>query len=260
MIDLHSHLLPGVDDGSRSVDQSSSVLAKMVRDGVTDICLTPHLSRGELAADRLAVRKAKLDRAFVALLPKVPAGMRLHRGIELMLDEPLDVNAVLDRDICIASSRYLLVEFPRTLSVLAMRGLISQVTRRGLIPLVAHPERYAEGTVTEVTSWRDLGAAIQVDATTITESRSSRGERARALLHAGLADILAADNHGDERSLLTASKFLARQGAGLQADLMLTHNPLAILQDRALDPVPPIPAKKRWLRSFTGLLVGRRMN
>ena len=245
MIDLHSHLLPAVDDGSESVEQSWEVCGRMASRGVTDICLTPHLAVAELG-ERLSSRLAAHDKAFSSLSAHARAAPHLHRGVELMLNERLSDEALVNRRISLAGSRYILVEFPRTLSALAMRGLLNEITGRGFVPVVAHPERYAEASTAEVFAWRDLGAAIQVDATTIIENKSARGVRARELLQAGLADILAADNHGDDRMLPTAYAYLDQVGAPDAAELLLRHNPLAILEDRALEPVPPIQFRRSW--------------
>ncbi len=80
---------------------------------------------------------------------------------------------------------------------------LAEVVRVGLVPILAHPERYSSCTVETVRAWRDLGSVIQVDATTVTLPRH-RGERARSIVRAGLADILAADNHGDDRNVANA--------------------------------------------------------
>ena len=89
MIDLHSHLLPAVDDGSRSTLQSTNVLREMAKAGVSDICLTPHLRADQVEAGP----PAKHDRAFEELKAAAPQLPRLHRGAEVMLDRPLGKEA-----------------------------------------------------------------------------------------------------------------------------------------------------------------------
>ena len=89
MIDLHSHLLPAVDDGSRSVEQSITVLRAMRGLGVTDICLTPHIRASRADAGPPDAH----ERAFEALRSQAGAEPRLHRGAEVMLDQPLTVDA-----------------------------------------------------------------------------------------------------------------------------------------------------------------------
>ena len=238
MIDLHSHLLPGVDDGSRSVQQSVGVLEDMARHGVTDLCLTPHATASKV--DQGVPEDH--DRAYEALAPHVPSGIRLLRGAEVMLDRPLPAIVAERRDFTINRTRYILVEFPRLVTPQTVAQAVSHVSALGLIPLIAHPERYACCTPTLVHSWKAGGAVTQVDATTLFLPRT-RGERARDLVAHGLADILAADNHGDERSVATAFEAMREQHALLQGELLITRNPRAILHDQEVEPVPPVAVR-----------------
>ncbi len=248
MIDLHSHLLPGVDDGSRSVEQSVGVLLELVRLGVTDVCLTPHL----LASEAGHGVPAAHERAFAALMPAAPDEIRLHRGAEVMLDRPLPAGAATIPGIRIASSRYILVEFPRIVPVETAERALALVAELGLVPLLAHPERYSSCSVSAARRWRAAGARLQVDANTLLAAQS-RGERARALVAAGLADILAADNHGDSRTLARARDALVEQGAPEQAALLTETNPRAILEDRSLELVEPATIKLTWSRRLRRL-------
>ncbi len=238
MIDLHSHLLPGVDDGARTVGQSAGVLRAFVARGITDVACTPHL----LASQVPDGMPPAYEVAWQALLAAKPAGITLHRGVELMLDRPVP-EAVTRRELTIAGTRYLLVEFARLVPAEIVTRALSDVIRHGLIPVLAHPERYSSCSVDAVRAWRNLGTVIQVDATTLTMERS-RGERARDLVRAGLADILAGDNHGDERCIATALDWLTEQDGDDQAVLLLDTNPRAILEDRALYEVDPLPISR----------------
>jgi tyrosine-protein phosphatase YwqE len=123
------------------------------------------------------------------------------------------------------------------------------------MPLLAHPERYACCSPEAVTRWRDLGARMQVDATTLL-STQSRGQRARGLVAAGLADILAADNHGDDRLIATGRKFLEAQDGAQQAELLTVINPRAILADQPLVAVPPVEIRRTWMQRIRQLLEG----
>ena len=251
MIDLHSHLLPAVDDGSRSVAQSVKVMTAMAAQGVTDVCLTPHLRAGQLAA----VPPASHDEAFAALQAAAPALPRLHRGAEVMLDRPLPTREDGARRFTLGGTRYLLVEFPRMVAYDTVTIALTRVVEAGLMPLLAHPERYACCSPEAVARWRDLGARMQVDATTLL-STQSRGQRARGLVAAGLADILAADNHGDDRLIGTGRKFLEAQDGAQQAELLTVINPRAILADQPLVAVPPVEIRRTWMQRIRQLLEG----
>jgi protein-tyrosine phosphatase len=250
MIDLHSHLLPGVDDGSRSVSQSVGVLEQMSKEGIQTVCLTPHLTTVELTPAILEERLSRDDGVFRELSTLAPPAIALARGVELMLDSPFTSEMALPARIRLGGSRYLLVEFPHALSSQAIRGLIAMVVEKGLVPVVAHPERYPACSPADVFSWRDLGCAIQVDATTLVANVGARGNRARALVGDGLADIVAADNHGDNRTLRSAWDYLVKQDAELQAERLLKSNPAAVLADETLESVPQVSLRRGFMRSI----------
>jgi protein-tyrosine phosphatase len=251
VIDLHSHLLPAVDDGSRSVAQSLKVMNEMLARGVTDICLTPHVRAGEVAK----VPPGGHETAFAELSAAAPPLPRLHRGAEVMLDRPLPSSTPGVRRFTIGGTRYLLVEFPRMVAFDTVCNALGRLVDVGLLPLLAHPERYTCCSPEAVDRWREIGARMQVDATTLL-STQSRGQRARALVSAGLADILAGDNHGDDRTIATGRSFLEAQDGAEQADLLTRVNPRAILDDAPLTPVPPVEIRRSWVQKIRQMLEG----
>jgi protein-tyrosine phosphatase len=253
VIDLHSHLLPAVDDGSRSVDQSVKVLGAMARQGVTDVCLTPHLPAGRAEAGPPAAH----ERAFEALREQAPAVPRLHRGAEVMLDRPITRPVALARNVTLGGGRYMLVEFPRLVAFDTVSHALSQVLEMGLVPLLAHPERYSCCSVDAVRHWKSNGAKMQVDATTLLTAQA-RGQRARQLVSEGLADILAGDNHGDDRTVATGARFLNAQDGAEQVELLVVRNPSAILSDQSVAPVPPLRIRQSWMRRIKEFLEGGR--
>ena len=248
MIDLHCHLLPAVDDGSRSVEQSVAVMQEMARHDISAVCLTPHLLASQL---NRGIPEA-YDRAFEALREVAPPRPALYRGLEVMLDGRLDAAVGDGRRGTLAGSRYILVEFPRLVSRVAVQQALTDVLSVGLVPLVAHPERYRCCTPDTVRAWRGLGARMQIDATTLLSARS-RGNRARELVAQGLADIIAADNHGDGRLISTGFHLLARHDGGMQSELLAVQNPRRVLEDVELLPVPPLPLQNSWWQRIRSL-------
>jgi protein-tyrosine phosphatase len=253
VIDLHCHLLPAVDDGSRSVDQSVKVLGVMAQQGVTDVCLTPHVQAGRPEPGPAVAH----ERAFEALRVQAPAVPRLHRGAEVMLDRPITRALALARNVTLGGSRYMLVEFPRLVAHDTVTNALSQIFDQGLIPVLAHPERYSCCSVDAVRHWKSVGAKMQVDATTLLASQA-RGQRARQLVAEGLADILAGDNHGDDRTVATGARFLSAQDGAAQVDLLVVQNPSAILADRPVAPVSPLRIRQSWMRRIKEFLEGGR--
>jgi protein-tyrosine phosphatase len=251
VIDLHSHLLPGVDDGSRSTAQSVNVLREMAKAGVTDVCLTPHMRADEVEAGP----PAKHERAFEELKAAAPELPRLHRGAEVMLDRPLAKEIQQIRRVTLGGTRYILVEFPRLVALGAVSNALARIKDAGLLAVVAHPERYSCCAPSAVERWRQAGALMQLDASTLFRS-SARGVRVRELLERGFGDIIAGDNHGDTRTVAAGFRFLAEQDGLQQAELLTATNPGAILKDEPVLPVPPMRIKQSLIQRLRVLLEG----
>ncbi|MCZ6917569.1 MAG: hypothetical protein O7I93_12390 [Gemmatimonadetes bacterium] len=254
MIDIHSHLIPAFDDGSRSVEQSGTVLRMFEQHGVQHVVLTPHVLASELATSTEEMVRRR-DAAFAPLERLAVVTPRLHLGFEIMLDQPMAADVIGDRRVSLAGSRYYLVEFPYTVAPQFAQAVLSDLVRARTVPIVAHPERYEACSPRAVAAWRDAGARIQLDATTLTRV-TDRGHRARELLASGLADVIAADNHGNQRSVKTGVEYLEKRGAGAQAELLAVANPRAVLEDQPMTAVPPVSLKEglvnRWKRFLTG--------
>ncbi len=241
MIDIHSHLIPAIDDGARSVGQSLAALELFASHGVRDVVLTPHLRASELNLDPEDALERRAA-AFEPLRRRAADLPHLHLGFEIMLDLPLP-EAAQDRRFALAESRFYLVEFPLSIVGRFATAALEQIVQRGSIPVVAHPERYYACGVDTVSEWRSVGAKIQVDATTLTRN-SQRGRAARQLVAAGLADVLAADNHGDHRTLATGARFLADNGHSDLAHLLTVKNARAIVEDETMGDGWPIKLKE----------------
>jgi protein-tyrosine phosphatase len=246
VIDLHTHLLPGIDDGSDSTERSVKVLKRMAGLGVTAVACTPHVSASTLEADP-EEPLGRRERAYQELRAYAPHAPQLHLGFEIMLDQPLPALVTGDRRLSLAGSRYYLVEF--SLGVVAdFAGTVLElISRAGVVPLVAHPERYDACSPPVIQAWREAGARMAVDATTITRP-TRRGHRARELLEAGLADVLASDNHGGRRTLATGGDYLREMGYATVADRLTRDNPRAVLEDGALTDVPEVKIEESVLR------------
>lgn len=240
MIDIHCHLLPAIDDGSNSPEQSAQVMKMLAGQGIRGLVLTPHVSAWEIELDPEDPLERR-EMAATLLRRTAPAAPELYLGFEIMLDRELPDRGFAGGDFSLAGSRYYLVEFPLQARRAHIRAGIEGVVRHGAVPIVAHPERYAVCSEEAAGEWRALGARLQVDATTITRS-TTRGRRARALLDRGLVDVMAADNHGDHRTLNTGVVYLQELGAVEQAELLASVNPEAIVSDRDLSVVPPVPS------------------
>lgn len=252
MIDIHTHLLPGVDDGARTLEQSLGVLTRFVEAGVTCVVCTPHLAASE--ADRMPTEK--YIRLHRELCEQIPSSLTVQRGWEIMLDFPgVDLTSAHLR---LGASNAILVEFPRGPLPSGTELELQRLRQSGVLPVVAHPERYGGASLELVARWRAAGAIIQTD-TAYLLGDGDRSVLARGMLQEGLIDILASDNHGDDRSLWAAHEWLIEIGATDASHLLTTVNPGSLLSDQRLVPVPPVQLDKGMfarLRELIGLKRG----
>jgi len=249
VIDLHTHLLPAVDDGSHTIEQSVDVLQRFAAEGVEAVCCTPHLKASVAAT----APSDAMDALLGDLADAAPARPVLVRGYEIMLDVPRP--ELGDPRVRLAGTRYVLVEFGRMVPADASVAVLAHIVAQGLAPVLAHPERYAVCTPELGRRWQDAGAVLQLDATTLL-GESRRAARARALLEAGCGAILASDNHGDTRSVAAGMGWLSSHGGAVQAELMGRVNPRAILDDGPVRPVPPFRVRRSMYTRLKDLIVG----
>jgi protein-tyrosine phosphatase len=235
--DLHSHLVPGVDDGSASVEESLSCLAGLRAEGVAALVTTPHLLLPHLATDsginrELDVHRRAFDELAEAALDRtdVPA---IGLGQEIWAPDAGQIRRVVHRtDVGLGRGRFLLVEFGFDL-----RGSHEDVVRetvdagRGIV--VAHPERYRYlpgiSPLDQMRRWRDLGALLQVNAGSFNGHYHPGAEKlAWEMVEAGLVDLVSTDHHGIRRagvSLREAFEALADRGEGDLAEQVLARAP-----------------------------------
>lgn len=234
MIDIHSHLLPGVDDGSPTVEVSVPVLELFGAQGVDVLVLTPHLN----ASQAHSAPSAKYLEILADLQNAAPDKPKLQLGWEIMLDEPgVDLTSL---DLTLGKSRALLVEFARGGVPRQGSAELRRIARSGRTPILAHPERYFGCSSGQVKEWRTLGVVIQTDVSVLV-GRGAPAELAREMLALGLIDILASDNHGDTRTLAAGRDWLGEHGATAEQIDLLTHiNAERVLDDEDPMPVPPL--------------------
>jgi len=251
VIDIHSHVLPGVDDGSANIETSVAVLERFAQQGLEVLVCTPHLqaSGAHLAPYE---RHQAILAELVAVAPSKP---ELRLGWEIMLDRPgCDLSSAT---LSLGGAKAVLVEFPRAHLPVGTTEELDRIRRSGVVPVVAHPERYYGCTLDIVRAWRDAGAVIQTDATMLL-ARGPMTELAKSLLGAGLIDCLASDNHGDRRSLSAARVWLEELGATEHARMLTYANASRLLADEPTLPVPPLPLDRGVFRRLGELLFGRR--
>lgn len=240
MIDLHTHILPGLDDGAQTIEDSLEMARAFVAEGVTSVAATPHV-RDDYPTSADSMLQA-VD-ALRAALEGAEIALTLVPGAELAVDalERLPKNE-LQRLTLAASSRYILVETPYYGWPPELPERILDLRVEGFIPILAHPERNAEvqAAPSLLGPLVQGGTLVQVTAASL-DGRLGAGPRetARRLLDGGLAHMLASDAHMPEvreAGLLSAVDALENPAL---ATWLVEDVPHAIVEDEAVPPRPP---------------------
>lgn len=134
LYDIHSHLLPGVDDGSPSAEKSLELLQEMEKLGFKGVCFTPHIMAGTYRQNDATFLRRKFDEFTYR------GTLRLQLGAEYFLDERFLFH--LEDNPLVLGGNHLLIEFPMNSFLQRFHELIFEIMLRGYIPVVAHPERY----------------------------------------------------------------------------------------------------------------------
>jgi protein-tyrosine phosphatase len=249
LVDIHNHVIPGVDDGARDVADAVAAIRRLADAGATAVLATPHF-QGSLTQEPAAqaARLAELDRGWHALEGAAdrPA-VELFRGVEILLDVP-DPRPD-DERVRIAGGPFVLVEFPyMTVPPGATRPLAA-LRADGWIPVLAHPERYhgagssPEEVVEAARRWRDAGAYLQVNGPALLGRYGQEARmRATTLMEAGMVDYLGSDYHCRGEPQIDEYVGMLRAGGHDEAVTLLTDtNPR-----RMLDGQPPLPVPRVW--------------
>lgn len=240
IVDLHSHLVPGVDDGTDTVAESLTALARLYQEGVRTVVTTPHLLLPHLASDESIDRELELHRrAFhdlaLACLERddIPS---MALGQEIWAPDAASMRRVVLRsDVGLAGGKFLLVEFGFELQG-NHNDVVREVREAGRQIVIAHPERYhylpGHNPLEVMRTWQELGALLQVNVGSLTGHyrRSSPGSETLAwqMVHLGMVDLFSTDHHGSHREGVSPREAL---------DALIARGQL-VLAERAMVEVP----------------------
>jgi protein-tyrosine phosphatase len=235
VIDLHSHILPGIDDGARTLEQARSLARDAVAEGVTAMAATPHVRDDYPTSCEVMERGVALLREDFAR-QEIPLAVLPGAEIELSLLWRILPDELL-RFTLGQSRAYVLVEFPYSGWPRSLELALSLLEGRGLRMVLAHPERNPEvqDRPDRLASAVEAGALVQVTSGSLTgRLGTSSRVTAQRLLELGLVHLLASDSHGAhirEGGLAAAAEVL---GDDALAQRLTVDVPEAIVAGRPL--------------------------
>ncbi|RWE21746.1 MAG: capsular biosynthesis protein [Mesorhizobium sp.] len=248
MIDLHSHILPGLDDGSPNLVTSLEMARLAVADGITHMACTPHVVPGmyENRTENIAAAIHSLEQAL------------LHAAIPLALYVGADVHIAPDLPSQLANgtiptlnrSRYFLFEPPHHVLPPRLEELALRLLEAGFVPILTHPERltWIKANYDVIERLNRLGCLMQITADSIIGAFGRTAlYYSEKLIDEGRVDIIASDTHSADRrrpGLSRAVEAAAKRCGEDEACHMVVTRPTDILANRPLEPVGKAFANK----------------
>ncbi len=233
MIDIHCHLLHGVDDGPQQIELSIAMLEDAKRQGITHIILTPHYRRGMFKFDGDRVRQHMEElRPYAEQI-----GVTLHSGTEVHVNGDILDYLREGRVFTLAESEYVLTEYAYDTEYSYIFKRSHELLRNGHIPIIAHVERY-ECLIKEpkrLEELQEIGAMIQCNAAAILgiEGFKTKQFCKKALKH-DWVDFVASDSHDNRRRacfLQEVYKHISDKYSEKLAYRLMVKNPEKIIRD-----------------------------
>lgn len=253
MVDIHSHIVYGVDDGAKTKENSLAMLEMAANCGTTDIVATPHSdNKYRFDSSLIAERIAELQAA-------VGSRIRIHRGCDFHLHFDNIRNCEEDHSrFTINGRRYLMVEFADSSIPKNIAYVFQDMLRRDITPVVTHPERNSllMNRIPELVEWVRFGCLMQVTAQSLTGRFGKKPfEAAKKLMRQRLVHFVASDAHDTEfrpPDLREARALVSSEYGEDMAELLFETNPRMTLTGEYIECDDPedVEEKKPWYKPW----------
>ena len=253
MIDLHCHVLPGLDDGPRFLKESLDMARTAFKNNIQTIVATPHSLNGFFVNnwESIVSVTSSVQEAFT----RENIALDIYPGMEVQMSP--DLFEALERGEAATinnNGRYMLVEFPAFSMPAGAREFIFKLKLQGITPVIAHPERHLilQHELNQLYELVQMGALCQLTALSLTgEFGISVQKSAEQMIRTGLAHVIATDAHFDNDRINALAESVDLAAEVLQdynrAEQMVTTTPAAIIAGEDLDlPEPDLGRKKWW--------------
>ena len=252
MIDIHTHILPGLDDGARDIEHALRMAQAAAADGITRIIATPHVISGGFDYSREQILAAVSELNAEITARQIP--VQILPGGEYRLEADLPARLRAGSVLTLNDSRaYLLVEMPATLLPPDYERVLYEIQLQGVTPVIAHPERnqVIMKNPEILKKMTERGILAQLTSASITGEFGKEIQKcSRQLIEQGSIQFLASDAHtykGRRSPRLSAARDAVNKQYGIDyARALVEDNPARLLTGRDLPPQPQL-TKPSWL-------------
>ena len=238
-VDIHCHILPGVDDGSQTPEETKAMLQKAWDEGIQIMVATPHYHKQRGKNDIELIKKQLLLTRKLA--KEVHPKMQICLGMEIYDGEDVPELLKEGRVVSIRKSRYILVEFSPGDEFQYILNAVRKLQMSGHTVIIAHIERYncLRKDISNVEYLREMGAYLQVNTGSITGSYGRSVKKfLREVLKAHLVQLVGTDAHGSERrtpKMQEAYKEVVKRCGEEYADQIFGQNAKKVLRNEEID-------------------------
>ena len=245
LIDTHSHILPGIDDGARTVEDSLDLIRAELANGVNTIFLTPHFYPGRMHREEFFKRQEAGYEKLCRAVDEAGLPVELLLGAEVHFS-PLLLKMDLD-NFRMGDSDYLLIELPMEMCPPNLTEMLSELTLRHYHLVMAHVERYPylrDGKL--LYEWAKLGYLSQVSVSSVLENGTARSFVEACIRH-DLIHVMGSDAHSMAKRPPRMKEAICLMQKRVDTELLRRMNRFAqgILENRPLLPENPTPIRKK---------------
>lgn len=249
MIDIHSHILPGLDDGAKEIQDTLKMIKEASDAGFTDVFATSHYIEGEYDFDK--IDRECIIEAIMSKLEQDGINLKLHIGAEAYISTDLPKLVNNQTIPTLENSRYILFELPLRAKVMYTESIINKLNELDLIPIIAHPERYeiVQEDPNIAIEWVKSGAMLQSNYGSILGVYGVKAkETLKKLLDVKAVHFLGTDTHRPNSFYIKMDeikKDFIKTIGNEEFDILSYINPKLVLEDKEIEIEEPKKIKTR---------------
>lgn len=240
--DVHSHVLPGLDDGAKNIEESKNMIHMAYNEGISHIIATPHFREGMFTSSKEDIESSY--NKVKELIAQEGLDINIYLGNEVFFSHSVCDKLINNEIYTLADSNYVLVEFSPNAQYHYIKSALQTLMMSGYYPILAHFERY----INVISNWDhvneifDMGVYFQVNASTLSASVTRKPTRfARKLLKYGMVDFIATDGHNDHHgspsripTIKKSVSYISKNYGQDLVDKILYSNPSKIISNELI--------------------------